>query len=111
MWALATVLELTRSWVVSGHRAHALLMLQPHLTGGGPVTPFTGSPRSQAQLAHPCEPGEGYCGAEGGSLPLGCDVLPPNPGVPHSHGGPCILHSTPSASYSPCSPTAGQPPC
>lgn len=66
MWAVATVLQPTRSWVVSGHRAHALLMLQPHVVGragggrshwGGPVTPFTGSPRSQAQLAHPCEPG------------------------------------------------------
>lgn len=24
---------------------------------GGPVTPFTSSPRSQAQLTHSCEPG------------------------------------------------------
>lgn len=72
---------------------------QPHLgraevSLGGPVTPFT-SPR----LSWPIPVSlEGYCGAEGGSLPFVCDVLPPNPGVPHSHSGPCILHSTPSAS-------------
>ena len=38
MWALATVLEPTRSWVVSGHRAHALLMLPPHAGRGDGLT-------------------------------------------------------------------------
>ena len=53
---------------------------------------------------------EGYCGAEGRKLaPCLCHVPPGALCVLHSHGGPCVLHSKPSASQSPCFPTARRP--